>query len=121
MDPFKNELIWYGVFLIAFIGFLMIGGIPNYSELAIAIIAFTISWCIVSLSIKRFGAGGTDAKSLQKELLWFGGILVAFLGLLTIVSQEDGGMTIWAYVIVTIAFSITWTVRSYAAKRFGRS
>ena len=116
-----KEFIWGSVFLIAFIGLLMIGGIPNYSELAIAIIAFTISWCIVSLSIKRFGAGGTDAKSLQKELLWFGGILVAFLGILTIVSHEDGGMTIWAYVIVTIAFSITWTVRSYAAKRFGRS
>ena len=121
MDSLNKELLWFGSFLIAFIAFLMIGGIPNISELVIALAAFTVSWCVVSFSIKRFGAGGTDRESIQKELIWFGGILVGFLGLLTIVSQEDGGMGIWAYVIVIFAFSVTWIIRSYAAKRFSGS
>ena len=118
MDSLNKELMWFGSFLIAFIVFLMIGGFPDLSELVIAMATFTVSWCIVSYSIKRFGEGGTDSKSMQKELIWFGGLLIGFLGLLTIVSQEEGGMGIWAYVIVTFAFTITWIVRSYAVKRF---
>jgi hypothetical protein len=118
LNSLDRELMWFGSFLIAFIALLMIGGIPDLSELVIALAAFTVSWCLVSLSIKRFGAGGTDRGSMQKELIWFGGILIGFLGLLTIVSQEDGGMGIWAYLIVISAFSITWIIRSYAAKRF---
>jgi hypothetical protein len=35
---------------------------------------------------------------LKKELIWFAVVLIAFLGFLTIVSQEDGGMDMWAYV-----------------------
>ena len=118
MGALDKELMWFGSFLIAFIAFMMIGGPPDLSELVIAMAAFTVSWCLVSFSIKRFGAGGTDGDSMQKELIWFGGILVGFLGLLTIVSREEGGMGIWAYMIVIFAFSITWIIRSYAAKRF---
>ena len=65
---------------------------PCISDLAIAIVTYTISWYIVSYSVKRFGPGGKDRSSLQKELIWFGVILTAFLGLLTLVSQEDSGL-----------------------------
>jgi len=112
--------MWFGSFLIVFIAVLMIGGPPDIYDLVIVLATFTVSWSIVSFSIKRFGAGGTDKESMQKELIWFGGILIGFLGLLTIVSQEDGGMGLWAYIIVIFAFSITWIVRSYAAKRSSR-
>jgi len=120
LNSFNKELMWFGSFLIAFVVFFMIGGFPDPYELVIAIAAFTVSWCIVSFSIKRSGAGGTDRGSMQKELLWFGGILIGFLGLLTLVTFEDGGMGLWAYIIVIFAFSITWIVRSYAAKRSSR-
>lgn len=59
-----------------------------------------------------------NMDSLKKELIWFGGVLIAFLGFLTIVSQEDGGLSISVYAIVTAAFAITWIIRSYAVKRF---
>ena len=121
MGSLDKELMWFGSLLIVFIAVLMIGGPPDISELVIAMAAFTVSWCVVSFSVKRFSAGGTDRESMRKELIWFGGILVGFLGLLTIVSYEEGGMGIWAYMIVIFAFSITWIIRSYAAKRFKRS
>jgi len=113
-----KELIIAGSFLIAFIGFLMINGTLIYSDLAMAIGAYIISWCIVSYCVKRFGAGSMDKNSLLKELIWFGVILIVFLAFLTLVSQEDGGLSISVYVIVTTAFAITWVIRSYAVKRF---
>ncbi len=89
-----------------------------YSDLTIVIAAYTISWYIVSYSVKRFGSSGIDRSSLKKELVWFGANLTTFLGLLTIVSQEDSRLRIADYAIVTAAFSITWIIRSYALKRF---
>jgi len=118
MTSFQRGLLWGSGFLIAFVGLLMIDGLSGYYELSIAIAAFIISWSIVSYSVKRFGAGSMDKDALQKELIWFGGILVAFLGFLTIVSHEDGGLSTSVYAIVTAAFAITWIIRSYAVKRF---
>lgn len=105
-------------FLIIFIALLTINRPLVYSDLAIAIVTYTISWYIVSYSVKRFGPGGKDRSSLQKELIWFGVILTAFLGLLTIVTQADDGLRIMDYAIITTAFSFTWIIRSYAIKRF---
>ncbi len=58
-------------------------------------------------------------EQLMKELTWFAVLLIAFLGLLTILSQENGGMDIWSYVIVTTAFTVVWFIKSYFFKRFG--
>ncbi len=88
----KKGLIIAGSFLIVYIGLLTLNRPLIYSDLAISIAAYAISWYIVSYSVKRFGPGGKDRSSLQKERIWFGVILTAFLGFLTLVSQEDSGL-----------------------------
>ncbi|SES85005.1 hypothetical protein SAMN04488587_1256 [Methanococcoides vulcani] len=58
-------------------------------------------------------------EQLMKELTWFAVLLIAFLGLVTILSQENSGMDIWSYVIVTTAFTVVWFIKSYFFKTFG--
>ncbi|MHA2365584.1 MAG: hypothetical protein ACXAC7_16625 [Candidatus Hodarchaeales archaeon] len=114
MDSLKKELILFGGLLIVFLGFLVIVGPPEYSELAITIVAFTITWFIISYLIKRYRVGNMDTDSLKKEILWFSVLLIIFLSFLVIVGSPDYS----ELAIATAAFTFIWFIRSYLVKTF---
>lgn len=110
----QGELMWAGSSLVAFVGLLLFAGISEISEMAIVIASFTVSWFIISYSVKNFGSGSLSNEDMQDEFKIFSIILVFFLGFLTILGVKD--YTIFA--IATGAFTITWTIRSAAIKKF---
>lgn len=118
LDQNKNEIIIAFCFLVIYISFLMIISAIEYSSLIIIIIVYIFSWIVVSFSIKHYSAGFQDKNAIQKELIWFGAILIVFLIIITIVTQEDGGLSLTNYAIISAAFTITWIVRSILIKYF---
>jgi len=73
---------------------------------------------IYTIYNKKTGMTNSVKQYLKKELIWFAVVLIAFLGVLTMVSQEDGGMDMWAYVVATTAFTFIWIIKSYLIKGF---
>ena len=85
----QKELVWVLGTLVAFIIFLLVGGINELSEIAISTAAFLLSWSIMSLTIKRFGANVDSGKEIENEMKWFTGILMIFLTVMTIIGKTD--------------------------------
>ena len=83
----------------------------DIKSIIFATVIFTINWASISLFIKKFG----DKNSLQKELQWFFGLLVLFLGFLLVIGVE----TSYDYAIAMSAFTLIWIIRSFFIKRFG--
>jgi hypothetical protein len=64
----KGEVLLFGSLLIVFLTLIVLAGDPEVAELGIIAVVFTLSWVIMSYTIKRFGPGGTDNDSIQKGL-----------------------------------------------------
>ncbi len=105
----RKELIWSVGLLIVFLLFLIITGEPEFSDLTLIVVAYTINWVIISYNLKRIGTHGAD-----REMMWFGGLLIIFLCFLVIV----GSPKYPELVIATAAFTFVWIVRSYLASKF---
>ena len=85
----QKELVWVLGTLVAFIVFLLVGGINELSEIAISIAAFLLSWSIMSLTIKKFGNNVDLGDEIENEMKWFTGILMIFLAVMTIIGKTD--------------------------------
>jgi hypothetical protein len=56
-NSIKKEIIWFSVFLILFLGLLLIFGTLSYLELALVSSAYTIIWIIRSFLFKQIQKG----------------------------------------------------------------
>ncbi|OLS27179.1 MAG: hypothetical protein HeimC2_12890 [Candidatus Heimdallarchaeota archaeon LC_2] len=113
IDSFK-EILYFGGILILFLLSLRVIGSPNFNEILILILAYTITWAIVRMSIKRFGVGSLESEDLQKELKWFGVSISIFLVFLIII-----GIKKYSDLIISgLAFSFIWSLRSLLIKRY---
>ena len=83
----------------------------SIESIIFVIVVFAMNWAVISFFIKKFG----DKNSLQKELQWFFGLLVLFLGFLLVI----GVKTSYDYAIAMSAFTFIWIIRSFFIKRFG--
>ncbi|MDP6364159.1 MAG: hypothetical protein QF366_01420 [Candidatus Poseidoniia archaeon] len=111
----RRELAWAGGVLLLFLALFVVIGLPQPAELVLFVAAYSSSWVIVSYAVRTFGAGSFDNASLEKEMGWFGGVLLLFLAFLTLVGVREPTV----FVIATAAFSISWFVRSIILKRLG--
>ena len=118
----QKELIWVLGTLVAFIIFLLVGGIKELSEIAISIAAFLLSWSIMSLTIKRFGANVDSGKEIENEMKWFTGILMIFLTVMTIIGKTDDELelTYSIYAMLVLGYTLIWVIRSSAIKYFNK-
>ncbi|MHA2403133.1 MAG: hypothetical protein ACXADH_09115 [Candidatus Kariarchaeaceae archaeon] len=110
----RNELLWFGGLVIVFLTLIVLVGDPEVTELSIATITFTLSWVIMSYTIKRFGAGGTDKDSIQKEIQWYIIFLIVFLAFLVLI----GNPSYADLAMAGAAFTLVWVTRSYLVKKF---
>ena len=113
----KNELLWFSGLLIVFLTFMALVGDPEVTELGIAAVAFTFSWVILSYTIKRFGVGGTDKDSIQKEIQWYIVFLIVFLAFLVLIGKPSYA----DLAVAGAAFTLVWFIRSYLVKKFHTS
>ena len=81
----KKELMWASGALLAFVVFLIVGGISDIADMAITVGAFAISWLGVSYFIKNYGTGSTSKQDLEKEFQWYAAMLVLFLAIMTLI------------------------------------
>ena len=116
----QKELMWASGALVAFVAFLLYGGISEISEIAITVGAFAVSWIGVSYFIKNFGSGGTSKQDLEKEFQWYAGMLILFLAIMTLIGKTDGELELTAsiYGMFVFGFTLIWVVRSVAIKYF---
>ena len=89
-EDIQKELMWASGALVAFVAFLLYGGISEISEIAITVGAFGVSWVGVSYFIKNFGSGGTSKQDLEKEFQWYSGMLILFLAI--VFTEENQGL-----------------------------
>ena len=54
-EDIQKELTWASITLVAFIAVLLFAGISEVYEIAIVIVSFSVSWLVVSYSVKSFG------------------------------------------------------------------
>ncbi len=113
----RRELTWAGGVLLLFLTLLAAIGLPEPAELVLFVAAYGSSWVIVSYTVRTFGAASFDGASLEKELGWFGGVLLLFLAFLALTGVREPPV----FVIATAAFSVSWFVRSILLKRLGLS
>ncbi len=73
---------------------------------------YTLNWIFLRYFLKRIGSSSTE-----REIMWFGGILIIFLGLLIIL----GPPTRTEIAIAGSAFTFIWVIRSYLAKKFTKN
>ena len=116
MKPDMRELLWFWAFILVFAGLLLAAGLQGITDLIIALSAFTASWFTVRFFVKKFGPGGIDRSAMMKELIWFGTILIIFIGLLIAISAVEEGMSVWSFLIAIGAFSFSWIIRSAIIK-----
>jgi len=116
----QKELMWASGALVAFVVFLIYGGISEVSEMAISVGAFAVSWLGVSYFIKNFGSGGTSKQDLEKEFQWYAGMLILFLAIMTLIGKTDEELelTYSIYGMFVFGFTLIWVVRSVAIKYF---
>ena len=119
-ENIQKELMWSSGALVAFVGFLIYGGISEVGEMAISVGAFAISWLGVSYFIKNFGSGGTSKQDLEKEFQWYAGMLILFLAIMTLIGKTDEELelTYSIYGMFVFGFTLIWVVRSVAIKYF---
>ena len=121
-EDLQKELTWASGALVAFLIFLVYGGTSEPMEIAIAVGAFSVSWAVISYSVKNLGPGGTSKEDLHKEFQWFAGILVIFLTIVTLIGTTDDTVDLSSstYAIVVFGFTLIWVVRSAAIKYFSQ-
>ena len=107
----KKESFWALSVLAIFLLIILFIEDYNINSIIIATAIFTINWTVISFFIKKFG----DKNSLQKELQWFFGLLVLFLGFLLVLGVKIS----YDYAIAMSAFTFIWIIRSFFIKRFG--
>ena len=118
----QKELVWVLGTLVAFIIFLLVGGINELSEIAISIGAFLLSWSIMSLTIKKFGNNVDLGDEIENEMKWFTGILMIFLAVMTIIGKTDDELelTYPIYAMLVLGYTLIWVIRSSAIKYFNK-
>ena len=118
----QKELVWVLGTLVAFIIFLLVGGINELSEIAISIGAFLLSWSIMSLTIKKFGNNVDLGNEIENEMNWFTGILMIFLTVMTIIGKTDDELelTYSIYATLVLGYTLIWVIRSSAVKYFNK-
>ena len=118
----QKELVWVLGTLVAFIIFLLVGGINELSEIAISIGAFLLSWSIMSLTIKKFGNNVDLGNEIENEMKWFTGILMIFLTVMTIIGKTDDQLelTYSIYATLVLGYTLIWVIRSSAVKYFNK-
>ena len=116
----QKEMMFASGALVAFVAFLIYGGISDISEMAISVGAFAVSWLGVSYFIKNFGSGGTSKQDLEKEFQWYAAMLILFLAIMTLIGRNDDDvpLTYDIYGMFVFGFTLIWVVRSVAIKYF---
>ena len=106
----------------AFVVFLLYGGISDTSEIAISVGAFAVSWIAVSYFIKNYGLGGLSKQDLEKEFQWYTAMLIIFLAIMTLIGKTDDELelTYSIYGMFVFGFTLIWVVRSVAIKYFSK-
>ena len=118
----QKELVWVLGTLVAFIIFLLVGGINELSEIIISIGAFLLSWSIMSLTIKKFGTNVDSGNEIENEMKWFTGILMIFLTVMTVIGKTDDELelTYSIYATLVLGYTLIWVIRSSAIKYFNK-
>ena len=118
----QKELVWVLGTLVAFIIFLLVGGINELSEIIISIGAFLLSWSIMSLTIKKFGTNVDSGNEIENEMKWFTGILMIFLTVMTVIGKTDDELelTYSIYATLVLGYTLIWVIRSSAVKYFNK-
>ena len=118
----QKELVWVLGTLVAFIIFLLVGGINELSEIAISVGAFLLSWSIMSLTIKKFGNNVDLGNEIENEMKWFTGILMIFLTVMTVIGKTDDELelTYSIYATLVLGYTLIWVIRSSAVKYFNK-
>ena len=121
-ENIQKELMWASGALLAFVVFLLYGGISDISEIAISVGAFAVSWIAVSYFIKNYGPGGLSKQDLEKEFQWYTGMLIIFLAIMTLIGKTDDelDLTYSIYGMFVFGFTLIWVVRSVAIKYFSK-
>ena len=121
-ENIQKELMWASGALLAFVVFLLYGGISDTSEIAISVGAFAVSWIAVSYFIKNYGPGGLSKQDLEKEFQWYTGMLIIFLAIMTLIGKTDDelDLTYSIYGMFVFGFTLIWVVRSVAIKYFSK-
>ena len=119
-EKIQKEMMFASGALVAFVAFLLYGGISEVSEMMISVGAFAVSWLGVSYFIKNFGPGGTSKKDLEKEFQWYAAMLILFLAIMTLIGKSDDELelTYSIYGMFVFGFTLIWVVRSVAIKYF---
>ena len=118
----QKELVWVFGTLVAFIIFLLIGGINELTEIAISISAFLLSWSVMSFTIKKFSTNVDSGNEIENEIKWFTGILMIFLTVMTIIGKTDDELelTYSIYATLVLGYTLIWVIRSSAVKYFNK-
>tara|TARA_B100000029_G_scaffold240600_1_gene237765 strand:- start:1383 stop:1751 length:369 start_codon:yes stop_codon:yes gene_type:complete len=119
-ENIQKEMMFASGALVAFVAFLIYGGISDVDEMAISVGAFAVSWLGVSYFIKNFGSGGTSKQDLEKEFQWYAAMLILFLAIMTLIGNNDDDvpLTYDIYGMFVFGFTLIWVVRSVAIKYF---
>jgi len=118
----QKELVWVLGTLVAFIIFLLVGGINELTEIAISIGAFLLSWSVMSFTIKKFSTNVDSGNEIENEIKWFTGILMIFLTVMTIIGKTDDELelTYSIYATLVLGYTLIWVIRSSAVKYFNK-
>jgi hypothetical protein len=119
-EDIQKEMMFASGALVAFVVFLIVGGISEIADMAISVGAFAVSWFGVSYFIKNYGPGGSSKQDLEKEFQWYAGMLVLFLAIMTLIGKSDDELELTAsvYGMFVFGFTLIWVVRSVAVKYF---
>lgn len=119
-EDIQKEMMFASGALVAFVVFLIVGGISEIGDMAISVGAFAVSWFGVSYFIKNYGPGGSSKQDLEKEFQWYAGMLVLFLAIMTLIGKSDDELELTAsvYGMFVFGFTLIWVVRSVAVKYF---
>jgi hypothetical protein len=119
-EDIQKEMMFASGALVAFVAFLIVGGISEIADMAISVGAFAVSWFGVSYFIKNYGPGGASKQDLEKEFQWYAGMLVLFLAIMTLIGRSDDEVELTAsvYGMFVFGFTLIWVVRSVAIKYF---
>lgn len=119
-EDIQKEMMFASGALVAFVVFLIVGGISEIADMAISVGAFAVSWFGVSYFIKNYGPGGSSKQDLEKEFQWYAGMLVLFLAIMTLIGKSDDELELTAsvYGMFVFGFTLIWVVRSVAIKYF---
>ena len=118
----QKELVWVLGTLVAFIIFLLVGGINELTEIAISIGTFLLSWSLMSFTIKKFSTNVDSGNEIENEIKWFTGILMIFLTVMTIIGKTDDELelTYSIYATLVLGYTLIWVIRSSAIKYFNK-